>query len=259
MSRQAIAVGVNGPVYVNETSTRQAIVAPGVYVDETVSTAVAALPFNQFDWPVPTQPFRGERTWIWSFAQTLIGGDVLPFRTEDGRLPAQPFRPERTWLWQYVANLTGRDTIPFRTDDGRLPAPLPRAAIPWTFSFQVTLTGKDTLPFQTQDGRLTTAMITPAPLNVTYLTTNSILLFPPSSAVTLPFNQYDWPLPFTWPTSLSRSYTIPPGILLLPPPVVIGQYTVSGLDVMDLFPTVTGVDYNQHQSLPWSFITKRTN
>lgn len=35
MSRQAIAIGTNGPIFVNETGTRQAITAPGLFLNET--------------------------------------------------------------------------------------------------------------------------------------------------------------------------------------------------------------------------------
>jgi hypothetical protein len=40
MARQAIGAGVLGPVYINETATKQAIAAPVVYVNETVAAPV---------------------------------------------------------------------------------------------------------------------------------------------------------------------------------------------------------------------------
>lgn len=41
-SRQAIATGPTGPVYINETSTRQVVAAGPVYVNETAVTVVVA-------------------------------------------------------------------------------------------------------------------------------------------------------------------------------------------------------------------------
>lgn len=43
-NKQAIAPGFPFPVYVNETQTKQRF-APGVYVDETVSSGAATTPW----------------------------------------------------------------------------------------------------------------------------------------------------------------------------------------------------------------------
>lgn len=46
--RQAIVSGFPFPLYINETGTRQAIAAGPVYVNETITTAVAS--------PLPPSP-----------------------------------------------------------------------------------------------------------------------------------------------------------------------------------------------------------
>lgn len=78
MARQTIAVGAFGPVYVNETATRQTIASSPVYINETVAAAAAKTPGvpNDLAWP--------------SILGTWNPPDPSPFI--GGRQPLEPAR-----------------------------------------------------------------------------------------------------------------------------------------------------------------------
>jgi len=75
-------------------------------------TQAAALPFNQFDWPVRLGPAQPDRSFTVSFNRNLIGQDQFPIRQMDWPLTRIVPQPDRTFVAFYNRNLIGRDQLP---------------------------------------------------------------------------------------------------------------------------------------------------
>jgi hypothetical protein len=125
-------------------SLLQSTLAPGV-----------AVPFAQYDWPLPRVASQPDRTWVSFFNPNLVGQDAFPpgvVRTErlqplswrngfelnlvlstlatvvqfplnqyDWPLPGQGWQPTRTWTSSYNINLIAKDQLPVRQMDWPLP------------------------------------------------------------------------------------------------------------------------------------------
>lgn len=122
---------------------------------QTTLAPTVAVPFAQYDWPLPRVAPQPSRSWAAFFNPNLVGQDAFPpgaIRTErppplDWRrgfelnlvlstlasvvqlplnqynwpLPGQSWQPPRTWASSYNINLIGQDQLPFRQTDWPLP------------------------------------------------------------------------------------------------------------------------------------------
>jgi len=122
---------------------------------QSTLTPVEAVPFAQYDWPVPQRASQPDRTWTSYFNPNLVGQDVfppgvvrsdrsLPVSWQNGwtqnlllstlavsvqmplnqyhwPAPGQPWQPTRGWASAYNVNLIGQDQLPFRQTDWPLP------------------------------------------------------------------------------------------------------------------------------------------
>jgi len=109
---------------------------------------VFALPFNQYDWPIPKGPIQPVRGWTWAYNLDLIGQDSMLIGRQVWDLtPFAPPRKDQTWVWQYNLNLIGQDALPV----GQRSFDQPPLRVFWQRSWEVnlvlsTLRGQDRLP-----------------------------------------------------------------------------------------------------------------
>lgn len=216
------------------------------WINQGIITAVPT-PFAQDDWPLP-QGYQypvGLRSWTYAYNSNLIGQDVVPGERSLDLPPRDPREP-RSWTWSYNRNLVGKDQLPFNQDSWPIPTGYPypldlrtwighvtiTVAMPfsqddwqlpqtiqypttlrtWAFTYNPNLTAQDRLPFRQQDWP---NPIAPAQPSRFAQPTALTLRAPPVR--TIPFNQFDWPLPGHYvPLSQAQSYSTP--LPLAPPP-----------------------------------------
>jgi hypothetical protein len=83
------------------------------------SSGIVAVPFNQFDWPLPRDP-RDRRSWE-KFTELSRDNSLgVPFKQLDWPLARDP-RDKRSWEWNYNLNLIGKDVLPFNQKDWPTP------------------------------------------------------------------------------------------------------------------------------------------
>lgn len=220
-----------GPVYWNNFWAQSiAIYAP-----------IATSPFNQDDWPL----LRGYeyqvdlRDWAWKYNPNLIGQDQLPSGDQSLALAPGQVPPEQvqlhSWQWSYNLNLVGRDRLPVGDQYLALPTPAaeyhvqlrtwiqpaitierveitpfaqldwpnPRAPLQpaqtWTWNYNLNLVGQDALPNRQQDWA--------NPVPVQWYRDWSINLLESTLFVkTVPFAQFDWPVPIA-PLRIDEGFT----------------------------------------------------
>lgn len=175
--KQAIAAGVIGPVFVNETGGQQAI-AGVVFVNET------AMPFGGLVWDQPTRRLDSQRDFSPQNLLALTAVVQAPFATGDWpSAKRRVLAPSDT----LPANLLPLSVVPFVSFGGDLTArrDSPRAR-DWQAGNDINT--RTAVPFQPSDWPLPRAgrLLTP---DAAY--TN---LLPLNAQVVLPFAQFNWPL-----------------------------------------------------------------
>jgi hypothetical protein len=155
------------------------------------------LPFNQRDWPIPTQPRQFDlRTWSQSPAVPPLPVDTtsIPARVLDWGTPPAAGRLQATWTSALSLTLTTPVAPkPAAQYDWPLTPLAGQPAKSWSWSYNLNLIGKDQLPV----GDISTALaptghIYPVDLRSWIVRVNLALVVTP---VVLPYNQYDWPNP----------------------------------------------------------------
>lgn len=110
--------------------------------DALYSAPVIPVPRNQYDWQLPTQPYRQEYTWI--VTPKVIPPPNRPFNQSDWPVPIAPPRLDATWKLGLIPN-----TIPFNQYTWPNPGAYPRPDETWICTHVFTPTAQ--IPFNQYD------------------------------------------------------------------------------------------------------------
>jgi hypothetical protein len=163
------------------------------------------LPKNQYQWPVPIAPPRLDQTYTAAYLKTLIGQDKLPVRQQYWPLTPAPAQPAQTWLSQSLISLRTAPVPQVPNNQYDWPVPKPIDTLLRTHTNPGITVPPIKLPPGAQQYDRTRPLDAPTWLANWINSVNQVLLLlPPPS---LPFNQYDWPVPkgAEYPNSL-RTY-----------------------------------------------------
>jgi hypothetical protein len=183
------------------------------------------------------------KSWEWSYNLNLISKDQLPIGEQVFELPQRAPPPVvPSWAQETTSLVTFVPPIPFLQRDWPLPGAYPRLDQTWAKPFNINLIGKDVLPV----GEIVYELPQRAPAPLIRVWVSGPVFSLPGG---IPFLQFDWPLPGTYPRldqSWSSFYNrnligkdvLPPGELVYelpqraPAPLVPAWYWTYNLNLI---------------------------